>query len=94
MNHITPRRTYFFVFLALLILLGATIAIAFVDLGWLNPILAVAIAAVKAVLVILFFMHVRESDQLTRVFVIAGFVWLAILVGLALTDYLTRLGRG
>jgi cytochrome c oxidase subunit 4 len=94
MNHITPRRTYFFVFLALLILLGATIAIAFVDLGWLNSILAVAIAAVKAVLVILFFMHVRESDQLTRVFVIAGFVWLAILVGLALTDYLTRLGRG
>jgi cytochrome c oxidase subunit 4 len=94
MNHVTPRSTYFFVFLALLVLLGATIAIAFVDLGWLNPVLAMAIAIVKAILVILFFMHVRESDQVTRVFVVAGFVWLAILVGLALTDYLTRLGRG
>jgi cytochrome c oxidase subunit 4 len=68
--------------------------VAFIDLGWLNPILAVAIAAVKATLVLLYFMHLRESDQLTRIFVIAGFALLAILVGLALTDYLTRLGRG
>jgi cytochrome c oxidase subunit 4 len=78
------------VYLALLLLLAATIGVAFVDLGFLNPLIAVTIAIIKAVLVILFFMHVRGSSQLTRVFVLAGFFWLLILVGLTFTDYLTR----
>jgi cytochrome c oxidase subunit 4 len=91
-EHITPRRTYFFVYVALMLLLAATIGAAFVDLGPLNWLIAVSIAMVKAVLVILFFMHVRASSQIVRIFVIAGFFWLAILVGLTLTDYLTRPG--
>lgn len=93
MDHkITPRKTYFFVYLALLILLVATIGVAFIDLGFFNPLLAASIAFVKALLVILYFMHVRESDQLTKVFAAAGFFWLAILIGLTFSDYLTRTG--
>lgn len=92
MEHpVLPARTYLLVFMALLVLAGATVGIAFVDLGDLvNSLLALAIAAIKALLVILFFMHVRYSSQLTKLFVLAGFFWLFILVGLTLTDYLTR----
>jgi cytochrome c oxidase subunit 4 len=89
-EHITPRRNYFFVYLALMLLLAATIGAAMIDLGPLNWLIAISIAIVKAVLVILFFMHVRASSQVVRVFAIAGFFWLAILIGLSLTDYLTR----
>jgi cytochrome c oxidase subunit 4 len=54
-------------------------------------VVALVIAAVKALLVILFFMHVRyESQKMAWVFVIAGFFWLGILLALTMTDYLTR----
>jgi cytochrome c oxidase subunit 4 len=89
-SHITPRRTYIFVYLALLILLGGTIGVAYVDLGIWNTVAAITIAMVKALLVVLFFMHVKYSSNLTRVYVLAGFLWLALLIGLTLTDYLTR----
>lgn len=88
--HITPVRTYFLVYLALLLLLALTIGLAFVDLGFLNEVIAMTIAVIKATLVILYFMHVRGSSQLTKLFVFAGFFWLLILVSLTLTDYVTR----
>jgi cytochrome c oxidase subunit 4 len=84
------RRTYIFTYLALLALLAATVGIAFVDLGALNTIAALAIACLKAVLVAVFFMHVRHSGPATRIFVGAGLLWLLILIGLTLTDYLSR----
>lgn len=91
MEHlIVSRKTYFLVYLALLALLAATLGVAYIELRGLNTILAIAIACTKALLVILYFMHIRYSSQLTRLYVIAGFVWLAILLGLVLTDYLTR----
>ena len=49
-----------------------------------------AIAVAKAVLIILFFMHIRYGRKLTWVFAGAGFFWLAILLVLAMTDYATR----
>ena len=59
-------RTYALVFLALLVLTGLTTAIAFLDLGGsINTMVALAIAVCKALLVILYFMHVRYSDKLT-----------------------------
>jgi cytochrome c oxidase subunit IV len=88
----TRTRTYFFVYMALLLLLAATVGAAYLNLGPLNPVLALLIAAVKAALVIWFFMHVRQSSGLIKLFVGAGFFWLAILIGLTLTDYLTRAG--
>ena len=94
MEHpIVSVKTYVLVYLALLALLAATLAVAFIELGSvINTVLAVAIASVKALLVVLYFMHVRYSSQLARLFVAAGFVWLVILIGLTLTDYLSRTG--
>jgi len=84
-------RTYAFVFVGLLLLTALTTAVAFVDLGeGLHEMAALTIALVKAVLVILYFMHVRYSDRLTWVFAAAGFFWLLILIGGTLDDVLTR----
>jgi cytochrome c oxidase subunit 4 len=66
------------------------VAVVFIEADILNVILALTIAAVKAVLVVLFFMHVRESGPLTRLFVGAGLLWLLTLIGLTLTDFLSR----
>lgn len=87
---ITPRRTYIFVWLALLILTFSTTTIAKVDLGPFNVYVALTIAVIKALLVILYFMHVKHSHGITIVYVGAGFVWLGILLAFTLTDYLTR----
>jgi cytochrome c oxidase subunit IV len=94
MEHpIVPVRTYILIYLILLVLAAATVGVAFIDLGdVINTVLAMSIASLKAVLVILFFMHVRYSDTLVRLFAIAGLVWLLILIGLTFTDYLTRTG--
>jgi cytochrome c oxidase subunit IV len=67
-----------------------TWGIAFSNLGIFNPVVALAIACIKATLVILYFMHVRYSDRLTMVTVGAGFFWLLILITLSLSDYLSR----
>jgi cytochrome c oxidase subunit 4 len=64
---------------------------AFIDLGagW-NTVVALAIAVGKALLVILYFMHLRYSDRLTWIFAGAGFFWLLILLGGTLDDFITR----
>ena len=84
------HKVYYLVFLALVIGTVLTFAVAKIDLGFWNPIIALAIACTKATLVILFFMHVRYSGKLTMLTVAAGFFWLLILITLSLTDYLTR----
>jgi cytochrome c oxidase subunit 4 len=82
--------TYRLVFAALMVLLVVTVAAAFVPLGFLNMPVAMLIASVKAVLVILFFMHVKFASRLTKVFVAATFLWLAILFVMTFGDYLSR----
>jgi cytochrome c oxidase subunit IV len=88
-HHPTPTL-YVIIFALLAFFTCATWAIAFADLGILNPIVALAIACTKATLVILFFMHVRYSDKLTMITVAAGFFWLMIMITLSLSDYLSR----
>jgi cytochrome c oxidase subunit 4 len=88
--HVVPVTTYLGVFAALLFLAGLTTAVAFVDLGPWNTPIAMAIAFVKMMLVLLIFMHLLYSPKLLRVVVVAGFFWLALLVGLTLTDYHSR----
>jgi cytochrome c oxidase subunit 4 len=91
MTHVVSVKLYAAIFAALLLLTLSTTGMAFIDLGGdLNAVLAVAIAIVKALLVILFFMHVRYSSRLTWVFVGAGFFWLLILLTLTMTDPLAR----
>ena len=83
--------TYLIVFAALMILLIITVAVAFfVHAGDLNLIIALVIATIKAALVVLFFMHVKYASRLTKIFVCAAFLWLAILFALTFADYLTR----
>jgi len=87
--HPTPKL-YIGIILTLMTLTVATWLIAFVNLGIFNPVVALTIAVIKAVLVILFFMHVRYSSKLTMVTVGAGFFWLLIMITLSLSDYLSR----
>ena len=91
MSHtVVSLKTYTVTFLLLMALLGSTVGVAYVDLGELNLAAAMTIAIGKAVLIILFFMHVRYGQKLTWVFAGAGFFWLAILLVLAMSDYATR----
>jgi len=89
-GHIVPVQTYVAIFLALIVLTGVTTGVAYIDLGAVNTVAALVIAVVKMLLVVLFFMHVKYSPGLTRLVIIAGFFWLAILVALTLSDELTR----
>jgi len=88
--HIVPVRTYVFVFIALLCLAGLTTAVAFVNLGPFNTVIALTIAFAKMLLVLLVFMHLLYSTKLVRVVLVAGFFWLALLIGITLTDYHSR----
>lgn len=90
MGHITKRSTYLIVYLALMGLLALTALAARFDLGPLNVPVAVGIAAAKAVLIALFFMHVRTAGHLVRIAAVGAFVWLAILFLLTFNDYLSR----
>ena len=85
-----PVRTYITVYIALMILLVLTVGAAFIDLGPLNLVVAMAIAITKAVLIVLFFMHIRYAGPLSRLFAVIGFFWLMILFVQTLTDYITR----
>jgi cytochrome c oxidase subunit 4 len=82
---------YVGVFLALLVGTWLTVFAAVHDLGILNTPVALAIATVKAALVILFFMHAIHSTRLTWVVIIGSFLWLGVLFVLTFADYLTRL---
>ena len=89
-GHIVPLGLYIAIFVTLLALTGITTAVAFVDLGRWNTVVALAIAASKMALVILYFMHLRYSANLTRIVLLASFLWLGILISLTLSDFLTR----
>lgn len=91
MSHlVVPIRVYVSVFLALILLTITTVAVSKIDLGEFNFIVAMTIAVVKGTLVILFFMHVRQSSSMTKLFVAAGFFWMAILFVFVLSDYVSR----
>jgi cytochrome c oxidase subunit 4 len=89
-EHVTPRRTYFAIFAALLALTYLTVAVSRIDLGRLNTIVALTIAVTKAMLVVLFFMHLRYSTRLMKLVVVGGFLWLAFMIAGAMADEITR----
>jgi cytochrome c oxidase subunit 4 len=91
MSHpIVPQKTYVLVFLCLIALTILTTGVAFIDLGPLNTVAALAIAFSKMLLVILFFMGFRHSSGLVRIILVAGFFWLALLIAFTMSDYRTR----
>ena len=89
-GHLTPKSLYYFVFLALIVGTGLTVVVAMFDLGPLNNIVMLTIACAKALLVVLYFMHVRWSTRLTWVVAGSGFFWLIILFGITMGDYMSR----
>lgn len=89
-EHILPLRVYYAVFGALMALTAVTTAVAYLDLGALNVLVALGIASTKGMLVILYFMHVRYSPRLVRIFAFSGLVFLLILFAFLSSDYFTR----
>lgn len=90
-----PRhRGYWWTFAGLLALLAATIVAAYLPLGAAAPFVAYGMAALKTLLVALFFMHLAHRGGVTRLFAFGGLVWLAILFTLTFADYFARGGRG
>jgi cytochrome c oxidase subunit IV len=89
-EHVVSPRVYYVVFVALIALTVLTIVLASVELGpWHTPV-GLLIAAVKATLVALFFMHVLYAGRLTWMLLGVGLFWLLILIGLTMTDYVAR----
>ncbi len=89
-HHVSSVKSYVLVFAALMVLTVLTVIVAQFDLGWANDVVALTIAVTKALLVILFFMHVKYSTRLTTLTALAGFFWLALLILITLSDYATR----
>jgi cytochrome c oxidase subunit 4 len=84
-------KSYWLVYAILMLLLITTVGLAFVDFGRnINNSIAFIIAIMKAILIILFFMHVKSEKWVTWFFVGAGFLWLGIMFVLTATDYVTR----
>lgn len=92
-HHIVPIPVYLAIFGALLILTGVTVWVAFQDMhgaDWMHTPLALGIATAKAILVVLWFMHVKYSVRLVWVFIVSGLLWLAILLAVTGGDYVGR----
>ena len=89
-HHVVSPLIYIIIGGSLLVLTGLTVGASFLELGIFNPIVALLIACIKAVLVVLFFMHVKYSSKLTKLTVFAGiFIFLA-LISMTLADYMSR----
>jgi len=90
-EHIVSSKIYVGIWAALMCLTVITATVAFVDLGPMNTVVALVIATLKALLVVLFFMHVKyASEKLTKMVIISAVFWLLILLFLSLADYTTR----
>ncbi len=102
--HVFPIWMYVKVFIALFVLMILTVAASYVDFTHIHPlgmtisplvgslinnVIAMTIAVLKATLVVLFFMHVKFSTRLTKIFAVSGFVWMSLMF-LILLDYGTR----
>jgi cytochrome c oxidase subunit 4 len=89
-GHVSAKSVYYTIFGALMVLTALTVFAAFVNLGAFNFPVALAIAIIKATLVVLFFMHVKYSSHLTKLVVLTGLFFLFILLAETFMDYATR----
>lgn len=89
-HHIVGPKVYGVIFGSLLFFTALTVAASYLELGVFNAVVAIAIACVKAVLVILFFMHIKYSSRLTKLTLAAGFFTFFVLITMTLTDYISR----
>jgi cytochrome c oxidase subunit 4 len=89
-HHIVGPGVYVAILFALLIGTALTVWASFLELGFWNPIIALAIATSKATLVVVFFMGVKYSSKLTKLTVFAGIFTFMILISMTLADYISR----
>ena len=89
-NHVVSPRLYLLIFASLMVLTVVTVAASRYDFGPGNTVVAMAIAILKATLVVFFFMHLKWSSRLVRLMVAAAFMWLALLIAGAYSDYVSR----
>jgi cytochrome c oxidase subunit 4 len=91
-EHVSSIKLYVGIWVSLMVFTLLTVAAARVDLGLFNPIVALAIATTKAILVVLFFMHVKyTSEKLTKLVIVSAIFFFLILLMLTMADYTTRL---
>jgi cytochrome c oxidase subunit 4 len=88
--HVLPKSIYYTIFMSLMVLTILTVGAAFINLGSANFPIAIGIAITKATLVVLFFMHVKYSSRMTKMVVGLAVFFLLTLLGLTMTDYMTR----
>lgn len=90
-EHIIPSKIYYMIWVTLMVFTVITAAVAFVDLGPFNTVVALVIATFKATLVVLFFMHVKyTSEKMTKTVIMSAIFWLGLLLILSLADFATR----
>jgi cytochrome c oxidase subunit 4 len=89
-HHIISVRTYLTIYLALMVFLVLTVGASFLPLGAAHVPVAMTIAFIKAVLIVLFFMHVYYSSKLTWIVSVAALLWLGLLLAFVLADYYSR----
>jgi cytochrome c oxidase subunit IV len=89
-EEVVNPKVYIWTCIALLILLAVTWSIAYVNLGLFNLIVALGVSITKAIVIALFFMHIKGSSRLLHLAAVAGVMWLLILISLTLSDYFTR----
>jgi len=88
--HVVKPGMYLAILVSLLCLTALTTGVSFIDLGWANVAIALAIAVCKASLVVLFFMHIHYSSRLLKMTVAAGLFTFFLLMTLTMTDYISR----
>lgn len=89
-HHIVPLRVYFGIIAVLFVLTGVTVWVAFQDFGALNNLIAVGIAVFKALLVVMYFMHLKYSARILWLYAGAGGIFFVIMIALMMTDYGSR----
>jgi cytochrome c oxidase subunit IV len=89
-HHISPVRLYLVVWIGLMILTAITVGVYKFDFGALNVVIAMAVATVKASLVVLFFMHLKYDKPFHAVAFSIGIIFFGLFLGLQLLDVATR----
>ena len=86
-NRSVKYTIYLLIWACLLILTGVTVTVSQMHLGNLGTLISLAIATVKATLVLLFFMHLRYETRFFRMIFIIPIVTLAVIIGLTFFDF-------
>jgi len=89
-QHIVSPMVYAMILLVLLVGTALTVGASYIDMGPWNPVVAIGIACTKATFVVLYFMHIKYSSKLMKLTVGAGVFTFLILVGMSMSDYISR----